>query len=291
MYTGIYKLNFTGTDKVYIGQALDISRRYTTHKYKLSIGKGAKKLQEGYNQYGEPSLEILVLCKKEELDKLEEEAIEIFDSVNNGFNSICSSSSPGYSQLSGEDANNSKYENSQYLEVLDLLVLEEYSHRDIAEQTQVSLSVVRSISSLYTHRWMKEVSPEKYLKLEKIYQNYSHASNNTAHSRGIKYPRLISPEGIAYEVFSLRGFAREHGLHASNVDSLIQGKLKTLKGWVVEGRKLPEYPKIVSPDGKTYSIGYGKARQFALEHGMSPGNLSQLLSGNKTSYKGWTLSK
>ncbi len=280
---------FIGTAKCYIGQALDIPRRFTTHKYKLSLGKGAKKLQEAYNTYGEPALEVLVLCAIEELDRLEEEAIEIFDSVNNGFNSISSITSSGYLQLSGDSSNNSKHTNEQYLETLDLLVLEEYSHRDIAEQVEVSLAVVKSISSLQTHRWMKNVAPEKYIKLEHLHEKYSHKNNNTAAVQGIKYPRLVSPKGVYYEVSSLRGFSREHGLHSSNVGSLLQGKLKTLKGWVVEGTVLPEYPELISPEGAPYKIGYGKARQFAIEHNMSPGNLSQLLSGAKKMYKGWTV--
>lgn len=293
--TGIYKLSFKNTTKVYIGQAVDINRRYVDHLYTLRKGIASKKLQNAFNDYGTPELEVLSVCSKAELNDLESEAMEIFDSINNGFNSIIHTSTKildkNYIEVSGQSAPNAKYSNDQYEKVLDLLILDIYSHREISEVLGVSLSVVRSISSLSNHKWLKELHPEKYSKLEKLQEDYSHSTANTAEKRGIVYPNLIAPDGSIHKVTHLRQFARDHGMHSSNLDSLLQGKLKSLLGWTVEGTKLREYPRLVSPDGKIFSIKIGEARQFAKEHNMTPGNLSMLLSGKKDNYKGWTIER
>ena len=51
MTTGIYQLVFKGTDKVYIGQSIDIEHRYKGHISCLQLGKGVSKLQNAYNIY------------------------------------------------------------------------------------------------------------------------------------------------------------------------------------------------------------------------------------------------
>jgi hypothetical protein len=289
MTSGIYKLNFIGATGVYIGQSIDIERRYTAHKRAMGLGVSAKKLQNAYSLYGYPTLEILVeVNNTDELDDLEVEAIDIYDSVNTGFNSI---STPNKCTISGELASNAKYTNEVYIKIFNLLVEYIYSDGDIAEQLDVSQTVVRSIRKLENHKWLKELFPEKYSLLEKRKTSFVNGLHNNAEARGIIYPELLAPNGLIYKVSGLREFAREHGFHSSNLQQLLAGKLTTLKGWRLVDKPLPTYPSILSPTGKVYNIEYNKASSFAKEHGLSPGNLSMLLSKQKSSYKGWTLVK
>ena len=72
MTKGIYKLEFSNTDKIYIGQSIHIETRFTTHLYELRSGSHSVKLQEAYNRYGEPTLSIIeTINKDEDLDALE----------------------------------------------------------------------------------------------------------------------------------------------------------------------------------------------------------------------------
>ncbi len=289
MTSGIYKLNFTGTAGVYIGQSIQIEKRYTAHQRAMRLGTSAKKLQSAYEKYGLPNLEILIEENDPvEMDELEVQAIQIYDSINTGFNAVASANKCA---VSGESASNAHYSNDVYINIFNLLVEEIYSDKDIAEQCGVSQSVVGSIRKLENHKWLKELFPEKYKLLEERKSKFINGPHNDAEARGIAYPDLISPDGITYKVKALRKFAREHGFHSSNLQQLLAGKLTTLHGWKRVDTKLPSYPKIKSPSGELYSIQYNKASSFAKEHGLSPGNLSMLLSRQKTSYKGWTVVK
>jgi len=86
MTIGIYKLNFKGTDKVYIGQSKNIESRFNSHISALRAGYSTKKLLEAYNSFGTPTIEILCECRIEELNDFENETIEIYNAVDNGFN-------------------------------------------------------------------------------------------------------------------------------------------------------------------------------------------------------------
>jgi predicted GIY-YIG superfamily endonuclease len=88
---GIYKLNFNGTSKVYIGKGTDVLGRYSSHKRQLLQGTHTRKMMEAYHTYGMPSLEVVLECPKEELNATEDEVIEIYNAVNNGFNTLFSS--------------------------------------------------------------------------------------------------------------------------------------------------------------------------------------------------------
>jgi hypothetical protein len=43
--------------------------------------------------------------------------------------------------------------------------------------------------------------------------------------------RLINPDGVEFEVVGIRGFADENKLDHSSISKLLNGKLKTHKGW------------------------------------------------------------
>lgn len=65
MTCGIYLLRFTGLDKVYIGQSLNIEQRYRKHLQFLrnQDTKANYRMKAAYLLYGAPQLEILCECK------------------------------------------------------------------------------------------------------------------------------------------------------------------------------------------------------------------------------------
>lgn len=89
---GIYKIENTKTHKVYIGQSIDIYRRWEDHKSALERnGHHARKLQNSYNRTKDKSVFeysiIEVVENKEDLDDREKYYIDKYNSLYDGYNS------------------------------------------------------------------------------------------------------------------------------------------------------------------------------------------------------------
>ena len=88
---GIYKITDINDMKCYIGQSVDIANRFTQH---CRCGCGIKTpkdnklyaamLKEGLDQF---TFEVVELCPQEELNEKEKYYIDVYNSVNYGFNS------------------------------------------------------------------------------------------------------------------------------------------------------------------------------------------------------------
>lgn len=86
---GIYCIRNTINNKRYIGCSRNISKRFNRHKNLLINNKHFNyKLQNDFNVYGMDSFEFLILleCGNDKLELLEEKYINVFDSVDNGYN-------------------------------------------------------------------------------------------------------------------------------------------------------------------------------------------------------------
>ncbi len=224
MTIGIYLLKFNGTDKVYVGKSDNIERRIGEHYRKLRAGKSPYKIQEAYNKYGLPYMEVILECSIDELLPAEEEAIEIWDSISNGFNNL-----PGQLEnCLGEDSPRANYTNEVYYNILCKLITPKITYKEISEELNVSESVIRHIACLEKHIWMKEAYPEEYSKLEYIYNN---SGMRRGGMRGVDYPDLLSPEGIVHKVTSPTKIASEFNLSQSAVSQILNGKRKSHKGW------------------------------------------------------------
>jgi len=229
MQIGIYKLKFNGTDKVYIGQSVNIRRRYTIHLRKLRQGTANYKMQKAYIQFGIPELEVLCECSRADLNTKELEYFNIYNSVSNGFNVA---SEPDI-HLEGVDNGNSRYTLEQILDVFEMLLNVELSYKHIADSTGVSLSTVRHISNSESHTWLAAEFPEKYSILETLKGTARQSYANSAKAKGINYPTIISPEGIEYNIINIASFSREHDLDASAMSKILRKapRYKSHKGW------------------------------------------------------------
>lgn len=237
MTIGIYKLVFKDTDKVYIGQSLNIEKRFSTHRYCLSNNAHSKKLMQAYETYGMPSLVILSECSKEELLVQEAECIDIYNSIHNGFN--YSTTSSGGGALQGSDNPKSLYSNETVYNVMHYLVTKpELTQRQIAEELQVGLSFVEHISAGNTGAWLQEDHPEEYNKLMSMKNTRDTREKlsiaGSAKSRGIVYPRIVDPQGNKYTVDNVRKFGREHNLNNGDLCQVLNRRKATVKGWYIE---------------------------------------------------------
>lgn len=89
--TGVYKITNQETNECYIGQAVDVAKRWKDHvKCGLGIDTPANnKLYKAMQEYGVHnfSFELLEKCKKEELNEKEKYYIELYDAYTYGYNS------------------------------------------------------------------------------------------------------------------------------------------------------------------------------------------------------------
>lgn len=238
MTCGIYALKFKGTDKVYIGQSINVEHRYKQHLNELASSRSNYKMLEAYSLYGIPEPFIIAECPVGELDGLEDLAIEIWDAVDNGFNIYkTANEAPTYT---GYGYGNSKYPKEQILEVFTLLIDTDKSFGQISEMTGIPTHTVSNIAISRSHLWLREECPERYAILvakaayrRVIAANTIISDKLSAKARGISYPLIKSPEGIVYLVENASKFAKEHGLATNHLLEVLNGHRKSHKGWKV----------------------------------------------------------
>lgn len=237
MTTGIYCLQFNGTDKVYIGQSVNIERRYQQHKRTFIRKEATKKLQEAYQEFGAPELKILLVCQSTSLDLYEDIFISYYNSYTNGFNSYPTANWAPV--LKGPNSGNAKYTKEQILLVFDILYnCEDIPYIEVANFTKVSSSVVASIATGKIHCWLSDLYPEKTKLLLSNIGKRSRALTTvsealSAKSMGITYPKIKDPNGTVYTVNNAYKFAREHGLAGNHLQEVLNGHRKSHKGWKI----------------------------------------------------------
>lgn len=227
MTYGIYKLSFKGTDKVYIGQSVNIEKRYNSHLSAFYRNKAAKKLQEAYNTYGIPSMEILVV----EPDKLhrsllEDRYISEYSAYIYGFNTLEHADEVPINTKAGVEGPAAVYTKSQIEEVFYLLCDHEYTAEKISEETGVSVGIIYYISTGKGHLWLKEEYPEYY---NTFISNRGHG--NSAHAKGIQYPPILDPIGNIHYITNRSKFAVDNKLDCGALGRVLRGVAKTHKGW------------------------------------------------------------
>jgi len=225
MTIGIYLLSFTNTAKVYIGQSgISIENRFKDHIRHLKNQTHSTKMNLAYLTYGEPELEILEECTKDTLDDRELYHIKLWNAVDDGFNS---SIDVRGGVLLGDKHPASRYSNDQIRQAFLLLITNTVTHQKIADITGVSKNAINNIACGCGHRWLKEEFAEEYTKFfqDKI-------AYGSSIDRGKVYPDIISPSGIVYtSIPNIRAFAKEHSIPYSSLNSLLNFRTNSTRGW------------------------------------------------------------
>jgi predicted GIY-YIG superfamily endonuclease len=238
MTCGIYLLKFAGTHKVYVGQSQNIEKRYKQHVSNIINGTANYKLLEAYNVYNTPICEIVAETSIQDLDAAEDEAIQIWNAVKNGFNiHFSANEAPTYT---GYGSGNSKYLKEELTQVFKLLVHTDKTFAEIQNITGVPEATIATISSTRSHIWLKDDFPEDYnilvtkLKTRRRIISTTIVSDKlSAKSQGIVYPSIKDPEGNIYAVDNAYKFAKQHGLAPNHFQEVLNGHRKSHKGWKV----------------------------------------------------------
>ncbi len=227
MTIGIYKLNFIGTDKVYIGQSINIERRFTAHKNSFKNSSASKKLLAAYTAYGYPTLSIECVCESDSLSSSEDRLIQLYDSFKNGFNSLEYAEDIPITTSRPPDGVDNRYTFEQIFSTFELLVDTQLTCKEISSITGVSDGSVYYIKAGRGHKWLKDAYPNSYTTLI----NKLSVHGNSAKARGIVYPKVICPQGIIYTIENRSQFAVEHKLDCGALGRVLRGTARTHKGW------------------------------------------------------------
>ncbi len=233
MTCGIYLLKFNNTNKVYVGLSTNIEKRYSQHIQSMKTLTSSDKLNKAYIEYGKPYLEILVECEKEELDVNEKEAIEIFNSIIDGFNST-TGGSIGHQHI-GDRNGKSVFSNKLVEQAFLLLTQNNYlTYKEISSISGVSKAVITNIKNGVSHLWLKELYPLEYNNMLNI-DRHKEANSISAVKRTISsklgYTPKVIKDNIVYSITSLADFCKEFSLTGSAMSSVINGKASHHKGW------------------------------------------------------------
>lgn len=233
MTCGIYRLIFEGTTKIYVGQSEYIEGRFTRHLREMRQRTSSIKLNEAYELFGPPTLDILSECSSRELDSFETETIEIFNSVKDGFNTY--NAARGTSSICGQQHHNSKFSREQILEAFFLLLDPNNLIKDISRLTGIPIGSLNCLSRGASHSYLSEEYPKEYAELLSLVGKRIGLSNS-AKQRGKIYPEIMSPTGEVYRVDNIAQFAKTHGIEMHGLCSVLNKRKnrKTVSGWTLK---------------------------------------------------------
>ena len=138
---GIYKIQNLLNSKVYVGQSNDVLRRWRDHKTNAFISNDHNyntHLYRSIRKYGLQnfSFEVLEECLTSELDAREIYWISYYNSFFEGYNLTM-----------GGDGSGSEVNKSRIISIIHELETTYKSHRQIAEENEISTEMVQGINS------------------------------------------------------------------------------------------------------------------------------------------------
>jgi hypothetical protein len=223
MTCGVYVLLFENTDKVYVGQSINIEKRFLEHKSSLITTTASKKLQNAYEVFGMPKVEILLECGSSDLNAKELECIKEFDSVNNGFNSIIVTN--GGSNLCGEQSYAAKHSNAQYEQAFfTLLNNPNLSYKEVSNLCNIPTTVLTQMVTGNSHLWLKDKYPKEYEKLKQV------SKYKNAHRAEFKIkPSTTSTLDKTAVINALKYLVSDPKLSHTKISELTNIKISTIR--------------------------------------------------------------
>lgn len=263
MTCGIYSLNFKGTDKIYIGLSINIEGGYRKHTCALRKNQAPQKLQEAYNLYGMPTYEVLIEDVETNLENLEKEAIEVFDAIDNGFNSRDGGAVGASLTIRGEKNGRAKYTDEIYINIFFDILNTKDTYIDIAKKYGVSTQIVDHIALGISHSaWLSRLFPEEYSRLPQAVLN----------RRKIELEIINIKTKEERTIYSLLDFSKESGIPKATLSGLKTGALKNARDWVLKvpvqyNPKIKKYYKLRNTNSGEF-VSFNNVLGFCREYGI-----------------------
>lgn len=257
--SGIYKITCTTNQKIYIGSALNLRRRYRVHFGALKQNKHhSVTLQRAFNKYGADAFifEVLELILLPELLTAREQYwLDKFQSFNphKGYNiapnagsSLGIKHSPEYSEKIRQ-ANLRRGTVSQETRerMRQSHLGKKRSPESIEKSRQgrlgqkMSLEAcekLRQINLGNTYSLGRKHSPETIEKIRQAKLGKSNANLGKKHApewveKTQKTYIVTDPDGVEHIVHGINQFCRQHNIDASGLVKVAKGKCKQYRGW------------------------------------------------------------
>lgn len=163
---GIYKITNKRNGKVYIGQATNVERRISEHKQTRT-----QTIDNYINVLGIDNFdfEILEECDKEELDNKEQEYIQKYDSINNGYNFQYG----GFNNSIGEGNGRSKLTEDIVYQMREAYALHD-SPKDFYEKIKHTGISKSSFQAAWQGQSWSHIRPEVFTKENKEFYTKEH---------------------------------------------------------------------------------------------------------------------
>lgn len=174
---GIYKITNLVNGLVYIGQSINIHKRWANHRSRAFSAKSREyniPLYQDFRKYGLENFEFKVIeeCLKEELNDKEQYWIEYYDSFFNGYNeSVGGAIHCRHSGISKE----------KIIGVITDLKTTTMIHSEIAKKWDISIEMVQGINT--GRYWKHNTSYPIQQNINRYVNRYTNKNNNTNKKR------------------------------------------------------------------------------------------------------------
>lgn len=216
--SGVYQIICNRNQKIYIGSAVNLSKRIKRHLFELRNKKHpSKHLQNAFNLYGEETFSVIVL---EEYNSITRDNLVLREQYyldnlkpydrNVGYNTCPIAKSPAHLALSEEHRKN---------------ISSGLKNHYVSQETR------DKIGNAHRGKTMSSESIEK-IRLAKI--GVRQTEENI--SKRAKSYSFIK-DGIIYQGTNLKRFAKEHKCHRPNLNLVLKGVRKSHHGFMLYGHQ------------------------------------------------------
>ena len=217
---GIYAIIID--NKYYIGQSVDIKRRWQEHRKDLKAGTHENKhLQNAYNKYGKAKFEILLECEKEKLNEFERYFILAFMTYDKNI---------GYNKSYGGETCliTEAFKEEHCIPILQFdkygkLVAEHYSLNEAIRKNKSSYDVIRD--GIKERRKVKG-----YYFIEK--KEYEKNPNLAKLFNWKPIIQFDLQGNLIAEYFNIDKALKETNAHKGSLKAVLNGKLQSTNGYI-----------------------------------------------------------
>lgn len=229
--SGIYIIRNKKNDKIYIGQAQNISKRWGEHRRTLESGKHTNRhLQFAWNKYGAGSFEFKVLerCAIDQLDKREQHYLDIY--ISKG---ICYNINPSAKTTRGmkcSDETKHKISIARTGKAINENVRQKISHA--LKGRKLNDNQHKAIVESNKNRIISDKVKQQFSELLRNQKGAKHTPERIKRKSEAMLQEFIvtSPNGEEIHIRGLVRFCRENGLDQGTMSRAM--KLgRTHKGW------------------------------------------------------------
>ena len=277
---GIYKITNKINGHCYIGQSVDINRRWQSHRKNYGIESNIS-LYQAFNKYGLDnfSFEIVEECSIEELNDKEKFYIEYFQSYINGYNMTKGGE--------GTPGGVVKITEKDLIEIYNLLINSKQTQREIAKLYEVGEDTISEINQGKT----------------RVLSGYDFPLRKKESKELIIKHKIPSREELIKDIYnsSFASVAKKYGVSHTTIRRwCIRENLPTTKEQIVSLYK--QENNIIKETKKTQSIPlktliYNKEGQFLslensredamLKYNLDRRNLNACLKGERKTVDGY----